>query len=175
MIDRRRGSRSLGLTVGARWGPPGSRGVPGPRGWAGPALRCEDQFGAAHVRSLPRSGDRGSASVLVALWAVVLTVLASGAMVLTSVLAARAAVAAAADLAALAGASATLDDPGDACTRARTIGRANGVTLTECRVGGTEVWVVARAPAPAAVEWLLPGRGHQLGARAHAELRAQDP
>ncbi|HYN57814.1 MAG TPA: Rv3654c family TadE-like protein [Motilibacterales bacterium] len=123
----------------------------------------------------PHSGDRGSASVLVALWAVVLTMLASGGIVLTSVLAARVSVSSAADLAALAGATATLDDPRVACTRAQEVAQANGVTLTECRVGGTEVWVQARAPAPGAVDWLVPGRGTHIGARAHAELAAEDP
>ena len=54
------------------------------------------------------AGRQGSASVLVALWSVVLTMLAAGAIALTSALAAREAVSAAADLAALAGASATL-------------------------------------------------------------------
>jgi len=119
--------------------------------------------------------ERGSASVLVALWAVVLTMLAAGAMVLTSALAARETVSAAADLAALAGASATLDDPSQACTRAGAIARANGATLTECRVGGTEVWVVVRAPAPPPVQWLVPGRAAHLRSRAHARLTGQDP
>lgn len=119
--------------------------------------------------------ERGSASVLVALWSVVLTVLAAAAITLSSVLAAREAVAAAADLAALAGASATLFQPAQACTRAAAIARDNGATLTECRVTGTEVWVVARAPAPAPVQWLVPGRGAHLRARAHAQLTAEDP
>ena len=119
--------------------------------------------------------ERGSASVLVALWAVVLTMLAAGAVVLSSALAVRETVSAAADLAALAGASATLDEPEQACTRAGAIARANGATLTECRVGGTEVWVVVRAPAPPPVQWLAPGREAHLRARAHAQLTAQDP
>ena len=122
-----------------------------------------------------RSDERGSASVLVALWAVVLTMLAAGAVVLSSALAVRETVSAAADLAALAGASATLDEPEQACTRAGAIARANGATLTECRVGGTEVWVVARAPAPPPVQWLAPGRDAHVRARAHAQLTAEDP
>ena len=63
----------------------------------------------------PRRGciaaDRGSASVLVALWVVVLTTLAGAVLVLTSVLAARTSLASATDLAALAGAAATVVDP----------------------------------------------------------------
>ena len=119
--------------------------------------------------------ERGSASVLVALWSVVLTMLAAAAITLSSVLAAREAVAAAADLAALAGASATLTRPAQACSRAAGVARDNGATLTECRVTGTEVWVVARAPAPPPVQWLVPGRGAHLRARAHARLTAEDP
>ena len=113
--------------------------------------------------------------MLVALWSVVLTMLAAGAVVLTSALAAREAVSAAADLAALAGASAALTEPARACSRASAIAAENGATLSECRVVGTEVWVVARAPAPPAVTWLVPGRGVHLRARAHAELTAEDP
>lgn len=119
--------------------------------------------------------DRGSASVLVALWSVVLTMLVAAGVALSSALAAREAVAAAADLAALAGASATLTEPGTACSRAATIARANGATLSECRVRGTDVWVVAQVPAPRPVQWLVPGRVAGLAARAHAELAAEEP
>jgi secretion/DNA translocation related TadE-like protein len=119
--------------------------------------------------------EGGSASVLVALWSVALTMLAAGAIVLTSALAAREAVSAAADLAALAGASATLTEPDQACSRATSIAGENGATLTECRVAGTGVWVVAQVPAPPSVHWLVPGRGGQVRARAHAELTAEDP
>ncbi len=145
------------------------------RPFGGPAreLRLLGETGSAgHLRLF---GDRGSASVLVALWAVVLTMLAAGAAVLGSALAAREAVSAAADLAALAGASATLDEPSRACPRADAIARENGAALTECRVEGTEVWVVARAPAPRPVQWLVPGRAGHLRARAHAQLVGEDP
>jgi secretion/DNA translocation related TadE-like protein len=111
----------------------------------------------------------------VALWVVVLTILATGAAVLSSALAAREAVSAAADLAALAGASATLEEPDRACVRAGAIARANRATLTECRVVGTEVWVVARAPAPRPVQWLVSDRAGHLRSRAHAQLTAEDP
>jgi secretion/DNA translocation related TadE-like protein len=126
-----------------------------------------------HARCL--TDEAGSPSVLVALWGVVLTMLASAAIVLSSALAAREAVSSAADLAALAGASATLDDPDRACSRAAGIARANGALLTDCRVAGAGVWVVAQVPAPRPVQWLVPGRGNQLAARAHAELTAADP
>jgi secretion/DNA translocation related TadE-like protein len=139
-------------------------------------------------RDLPRCGrageprwprraldERGSASLLVALWSAVLTLLAVGGVVVSSALSAREAVSAAADLAALAGASLTLTDPGRSCAVARVIARENGASLSECRVQGTGVWVVARTPAPRPVQWLVPGRGPHLGARAHAELTAEDP
>ena len=149
MIDQRRGARS-GRTAGI------------PR-------TCEREC-SRWVRC-----ERGSASVLVALWSVVLTMLAAAGMVLSSVLAARGAVSAAADLAALAGASATLTAPAQACSRAREVARANDASLIECRVGGTEVWVVVRTPPPPQVRWLLPGRGSSLSARAHAQLTPEDP
>ena len=66
----------------------------------------------------PRARERGSASILVALWAVVLSMLAAAGIVLTSVLASRESVAAGADLAALAGASATWGGTVQACDRA---------------------------------------------------------
>ncbi len=160
MIERRRGARSS-ASCRARGAGQRRTCLSGRSRGNGPALRLRD--------------DRGSASVLVALWSVVLTMLVAAGVALSSVLAAREAVAAAADLAALAGASATLAEPGTACTRAATIARANGATLTDCRVGGTGVWVVAQAPTPPSVGWLVPGRGSHLRARAHAELTAEDP
>jgi secretion/DNA translocation related TadE-like protein len=160
VIERRRGARSR---AASRLRPAARRG-PCRRG------RSSDNGSARWQRD-----DRGSASVLVALWSVVLTMLVAAGVALGSALAAREAVAAAADLAALAGASATLTEPATACTHAATIARENGATLTDCRVGGTGVWVVAQAPAPPPVQWLLPGRRAQLRARAHAELTAEDP
>ncbi len=106
---------------------------------------------------------------------VVLVLLATVGIVASSVLAARVAVASAADLAALAGASATLEEPAQACPRAGAIAARNGATLAECRVLGSEVWVSVAAPAPSSVGWLFPGRDPVLRARAHAELTAQDP
>ncbi len=147
--------------MGRRWGVRGwDVGSSDGRSWG--AARCLHD-------------DAGSASVLVALWSVVLTMLAAAAIALTSALAAREAVSAAADLAALAGASATLEAPDRACSRAAGIARENGARLTDCRVGGTGVWVVAQVPAPRPVEWLTPGRGTHMVARAHAELTAVDP
>ena len=155
MIGRRRGARSRGC---ARVGRAAQLARPALLAEAAPSsdLRAQTNDPVWARRLLD---DGGSASVLVALWSVVLTMLVAGAIALSSALAAREAVAAAADLAALAGAAATLSEPGDACTRAARIARENGARLTECRVGGTEVWVVTQVPAPPAVRWLVPGPG----------------
>jgi secretion/DNA translocation related TadE-like protein len=111
--------------------------------------------------------------VLVALGILVLALLAASGVVLGSVLAARTQLSTATDLATLAGASATLFDPAQACTRARNVARANGAELTGCHHEGTEVWVTARAPIPGAGGWVVPGGGpHFLRARAHAQLGA---
>jgi secretion/DNA translocation related TadE-like protein len=114
--------------------------------------------------------ERGAATVLVALWAVVLTMLAVTGVALTSVLATRATAAAAADLAALAGASGVLEAADEPCRRAARLARENGAHLVGCTVTGAQVRVEVAAPAPRAVGWLLPGRSGVLRARAHAEL-----
>ncbi|MGB7981298.1 MAG: Rv3654c family TadE-like protein [Candidatus Nanopelagicales bacterium] len=141
---------------------------PGPvRGGSGP-----------HVTRRRRLGLRdqgGSASLLVAFAMVVFVLLAAVGIVLTSVLATRATVAAAADLAVLAGASSTLESPDRACARAGEIAARNGARLADCQVRDTQVWVSVTAPAPRAVRWLFPERNAVLRARAHAELTAEDP
>ncbi len=123
-----------------------------------------------------RTGDeKGSASLLVAIWMVVLVLFAAAGIVLASVLAARESVASAADLAALAGASASLEQPAQACAWAGEIAGRNGAVLFECQVSGAQVWVSVAAPAPRPVRWLLARGAPMLRARAHAELTAQDP
>lgn len=122
-----------------------------------------------------RAEEAGSATLLVALWVVVVAMVASTGLVLGAVLAARASVATAADLAALAGATATLAEPSSACPRAASVVRANGAQLVTCRTEGTEVWVVAAVRSPRSVAWLLPGRGGRLHARAHAALVPAEP
>jgi secretion/DNA translocation related TadE-like protein len=131
---------------------------------------------AGRIGRVGRSrSDQGSASLAVALWIVVLVLLGAAGAVLGSVLAARADVTAAADLGALAGASAALDGETAACRRAAIVVDANGASLRSCRSTGAEVWVVAEGPAPAAVAWLLDGRSGSLVSRAHAELVARAP
>lgn len=133
------------------------------------------QRGPRGYRVVTGSDDLGSASLLAALWVSVLAMLAAAGLVVTSVLAVHGRVSTAADLGALAGASASLEGEDAACGRADLIVRANGAVLAACRLERTEVWVLVRAPAPAAVAWLLPGERPQLSSRAHAELAAADP
>jgi secretion/DNA translocation related TadE-like protein len=133
-------------------------------------------IGSSRARQIgPGTPERGSASVAVALWIVVLVLLGAAGAVLASVLAARTAVTAAADLGALAGASTSLDGEAAACQRAALVVTANEASLRSCRVAGAEVWVEAEGPAPAAVAWLLDGQSGSLVSRAHAELVAQAP
>lgn len=104
--------------------------------------------------------DRGAATVFAAALAMVLVMAATIAiLVVTAVLASHRA-RAAADLSALAGATAAADGL-DACRTATALAEANGATLTSCRLVGTpRSFVVAvtvavptglRAPLPDAV------------------------
>lgn len=69
---------------------------------------------------------------------------------------------AAADLAALAGAS-TAQQGGDACARAAAIARSNQARLTSCQVRGSNVRVKVLARSPKFL-----GVRHDVPARAHA-------
>lgn len=119
--------------------------------------------------------ELGSATLLSALWIVVLVLLAAAGIVLATAFSARSRADAAADLGALAGASAVLEGPEAVCTRARHVVAANGAALVSCVVRGAQVRVEVTAPAPRSAEWLLPGRGSQMRARAHAELTRGGP
>lgn len=123
----------------------------------------------------PRDPAEGSASLLVAIWVIALTSVAAVGFVLASALTARAKVQAAADLGALAGATAVLHDGTHACSRAGVIVAANGAHLVLCAIEGASMRVEVSAPAPGAVHWLIPGRAGPLRARARAELSATQP
>ncbi len=129
----------------------------------------------AGIRALRGRGERGSATIQVAVWAAALSLLAAGGIALTTVWAARESVATGADLAALAGASATTGAPGLACERARSAADRNGVTVRSCRVSGTDVWVTVSAPPPEVIARFVPGRLGALHARAHASLEPGVP
>ncbi len=99
------------------------------------------------ARPLPRS-DSGAASLLGVVWLAALFVLAGGGLVLLKVGHTRTQVAAAADLSALAAAQVVLEQPAQACVRGGEIAARNGARLTECRVVGVDVWVVAARDGP---------------------------
>jgi secretion/DNA translocation related TadE-like protein len=94
-----------------------------------------------------RVADRGSATVLgVWLVGVLATVMAMVA-VLAGAVADQRRVESAADLAALAGATA-VQQGGSACASARDVVRRNGASLTSCAVAGEVVEVTARRRTP---------------------------
>lgn len=103
--------------------------------------------------------EQGSAlPVVVALGGLVMLVgLAAAFTVATAVDHRRAQ--AAADLAALAGATA-LQDGRDPCAAAVDVGVRNGAEAVDCRVAGVDVLVTARLPGPrfSGVGWELVGR-----------------
>ncbi len=102
-----------------------------------------------------RGDDDGLASVVtVAVIALLLGVVALGA-VATDLLAARRRAAAAADLGALAGAPVAPHGEGEACRVAAWIVRENGASATACRVVDGDVWVTAAAvPRGPWARWL---------------------
>lgn len=87
---------------------------------------------------VPRRVQRGSASVLVVVLAVVLSVLGLAGAALTGVVMSQRRAASAADLAALAGAAAPA---ASACAMAARIGLANGAQVRRCVRDGAEVAV----------------------------------
>ena len=128
-------------------------------------------------RSPLRAGaaEAGSASLLVALWVVVLVVVAAAGLLVAQALAARSRADAAADLGALAGASLVLTGPQEACRVARQIVSANGASLTSCAVRGADVRVEVVTAVPLALGWVIEGRHVQVRSRARAELVAGEP
>jgi secretion/DNA translocation related TadE-like protein len=110
----------------------------------------------ADTKTAPRAGatkpgnhrDRGSATVWLLAALLVLFTAGGGALAEAMTAATRQRAATAADLAALAAAADRSADPRSGCTRARTIGTANGARLIGCRVrdGTAEVTVAVRLP-----------------------------
>lgn len=114
------------------------------------------------VRSVAVRGERGAGSVVaVAMLGVLVTVTVAAAGVVGVILTHRMAQSAA-DLAALAGASA-LQDGGDACAEAATVADRNRASLTRCQVDGWTVSVVVTARTAR-----LPGGALDLSARGRA-------
>lgn len=114
--------------------------------------------------------------MLVALWIGVLVMMAALGAAVGSAMATRTALASAADLGALAGASAALEGGDRACALAGRVVTANDASLTSCRLEAAEIWVEVTRPIPPGLTWIVPGTsGRRMHARAHAELVAGEP
>lgn len=107
-------------------------------------------------------GERGAATVLTLAMAGVLLFVTSALGVIGGIVVTQRRSQAAADLAALAGATA-LQEGAAACSAAATVARANEARLVRCTVSGQEVRVLVESPGPRAV-----GRSFDLSAEARA-------
>ncbi|GAB2871109.1 Rv3654c family TadE-like protein [Nocardioides pacificus] len=126
------------------------------------------------MRGRPRGGGRegaavrggrdetGGASLFAVSMVAVLLLLGAALGVVAAMVTAHRTAQGAADLAALAGASA-LQQGEDACARAATVARANGASVTSCRTDGSDVWVDVLVTGP---RWL--GQTGDLSGRARA-------
>jgi secretion/DNA translocation related TadE-like protein len=106
--------------------------------------------------------ERGSATIDALTAMVVLSTVAICALTLSAMVVAKHRAGAAADLAALAGAAATLREP-NPCAVAADVARRNGAALATCELKGLSVEVVVRVAGPT---WF--GFHPQLRARARA-------
>jgi secretion/DNA translocation related TadE-like protein len=109
-----------------------------------------------------RRGERGAATLLVVAIAGLLLWVGAALGVVAAMVGAHRSAQAAADLAALSGAT-RLADGGDPCAEAATVATANGATLTSCTVADRDVRVAVEVAGP---RWL--GQTGDLGAEARA-------
>ncbi|OHV32981.1 MULTISPECIES: Rv3654c family TadE-like protein [Pseudofrankia] len=121
--------------------------------------------------------DRGSATVLLLGWLMVLAMSAGILLAISAVSLARRQAATGADLAALAAASDRTGDPATACGRARVFAARNGAELVACRTTGDAVEVVTRVHPPPALRLLGPlaatsRAGPWIGVTSRAETGA---
>ncbi|ONH26238.1 Rv3654c family TadE-like protein [Pseudofrankia asymbiotica] len=107
-------------------------------------------------RPARRGTDRGSATVLLLGWLMVLAMAAGILLAVSTVSITRRQAATGADLAALAAASDRTGDPAAACGRARTLAIRNGAELIACRATGDAIEVVAQVQPPPALRLLGP-------------------
>ncbi len=124
----------------------------------------------------PRPGhgsERGSGTILVLTGMGVLLALGMAALAVGGALILRTRVAGAADLAALAGASAALSGQQSACRRAAEVAAANSARLEACRLTGTDIWVDVTRATPPGLQRV--GAPPVAKARAHAELVPAEP
>ncbi|OHV47073.1 Rv3654c family TadE-like protein [Pseudofrankia sp. BMG5.36] len=110
----------------------------------------------AAKRSAWRGADRGSATVLLLGWLMVLAMSAGILLAVSAVSLTRRQAATGADLAALAAASDRTGDPAAACGRARILAIRNGAELVVCRATGDAIEVVAQVHPPPALRLLGP-------------------
>ena len=113
------------------------------------------------ARPLHRA-ERGAATVLVTACLGVLLLVGCALAVVAAMVAAHRSAQAAADLAALAGATAARDG-GDPCATATSVAADNGARLTRCSTAGSEITVEVEVRGP---RWL--GQTHDLAAAARA-------
>lgn len=92
-------------------------------------------------RRLGRDAERGAGTVLVLMAVLTITTALGAALILAEGYVARHRASAAADLAALAGAT-VATDPATACARAEEVANANQAQLVDCVVAGAEVEVL---------------------------------
>lgn len=109
-----------------------------------------------------RRDDRGAASLLVVACVALLLLIGCALGVVAAMVRAHRAAQAAADLAALAGASAQ-QRGASACTAAGSVAEANGASVDTCATSGGEVWLSVTVPGP---HWL--GQTADLSAQARA-------
>ncbi|MEU8118596.1 Rv3654c family TadE-like protein [Spirillospora sp. NPDC049024] len=117
-----------------------------------------------------RSGDRGSGTVWVLAFAVLIWVVGVAAVLVGGVRSARHRGEAAADTAALAGAARVSDGGGAACARAKAIAIQSGARVVRCQVRGEIVDVLV------AVDVTMPMglKGRRIVSRARAGPVGQD-
>ena len=113
--------------------------------------------------------ERGSGALLVLVGVGLLLAAGLVASLLGGVLVVRTRVAAAADLAALAGASTALSGADEACAQAARVAAANGTRLDSCRLQGVQLWVEVSAATPPHLRQAAPVPA-RARAQAHAEL-----
>lgn len=116
---------------------------------------------------MTRRDERGAGTVLTAGVAMVLLTVATAACVLAGWLAQVTATQDAADLAALAGASAMAEGL-DACEAADGAARANGATITRCRAEGDRRSFVLEVRVRAPLQPTLPGLPEEVVREAFA-------
>lgn len=115
-------------------------------------------------RAAARRGreEAGGASLFAVSMVAVLLLLGAALGVVAAMVTAHRTAQAAADLAALAGAT-SLQQGRDGCAQAAVVASANGASLTGCRTDGRDVWVDVRVTGP---RWL--GQVGDLSGRARA-------